>query len=92
VADADENELYAALDWLLERQDAIEQRLAKRHRADGARVLYDLSSSYVEGSHCPHRYHAQRQAAHCTGTDQRDSDVARRFPDESPKKLRDSDT
>ena len=53
VADADENELYAALDWLLERQEAIEQRLAKRHLADGARVLYDLSSSYVEGSHCP---------------------------------------
>ena len=53
VADADENELYAALDWLLERQEAIEQRLARRHLGEGARVLYDLSSSYFEGSHCP---------------------------------------
>jgi transposase len=53
VAGADENELYAALDWLLERQDAIEQRLAKRHLDDGARVLYDLSSSYFEGECCP---------------------------------------
>lgn len=53
VADADENELYAALDWLLARQDVIEQRLAKRHLREGARVLYDLSSSYVEGACCP---------------------------------------
>jgi len=53
VADADENELYAALDWLLERQDAIERRLAQRHLSEGGRVLYDLSSSYLEGSHCP---------------------------------------
>ena len=53
VEDADENELYAAMDWLLERQGAIEQRLAKRHLDEGARVLYDLSSSYVEGERCP---------------------------------------
>lgn len=53
VAGADENELYAALDWLIERQDGIEQRLAKRHLDDGARVLYDLSSSYFEGECCP---------------------------------------
>lgn len=53
VADANENELYAALDWLLERQDAIERRLAQRHLSAGGRVLYDLSSSYLEGSHCP---------------------------------------
>jgi len=53
VEGADENELYAALDWLSERQDGIEQRLAKRHLDDGARVLYDLSSSYVEGECCP---------------------------------------
>ena len=53
VEGADENELYAALDWLLERQDGIEQRLAKRHLEDGARVLYDLSSSYFEGECCP---------------------------------------
>jgi hypothetical protein len=53
VGDADEDELYAALDWLLARQDAIEQRLAKRHLHNGGRVLYDLSSSYVEGRCCP---------------------------------------
>jgi len=53
VEDAEENELYLAMDWLLERQDAIEQRLAKRHLDEGARVLYDLSSSYVEGECCP---------------------------------------
>jgi hypothetical protein len=53
VADADENALYAALDWLLERQEAIERRLAQRHLSEGGRVLYDLSSSYLEGSGCP---------------------------------------
>lgn len=53
VEGAHENELYSALDWLLERQDGIEQRLAKRHLDDGARVLYDLSSSYFEGECCP---------------------------------------
>ena len=53
VSDADENELYAALDWLRERQPAIEQRLAKRHLQEGGRVLYDLSSSYFEGESCP---------------------------------------
>ena len=52
VEGADENALYAALDWLIERQDGIEQRLAKRHLEDGARVLYDLSSSYFEGECC----------------------------------------
>lgn len=53
LADATEDELYAALDWLFERQEKIEQRLAKRHLAEGGMVLYDLSSSYLEGSHCP---------------------------------------
>ena len=53
VGDADENALYAALDWLRERQPAIEQRLAKRHLQEGGRVLYDLSSSYFEGESCP---------------------------------------
>ena len=53
VEDADESELYAALDWLLARQGRIEQRLAKRHLDEGARVLYDLSSSYFEGRQCP---------------------------------------
>ena len=46
-------DIYAAMDWLLERQDAIERRLAKRHLADGALVLYDLTSSYLEGRRCP---------------------------------------
>lgn len=53
VADADEDELYGALDWLLERQPAIEARLAQRHLTHGARVLYDLSSSYYYGTRCP---------------------------------------
>ena len=53
VADADEDELYAAMDWLVERQQAIEQRLAKKHLAEGSVVLYDLTSSYFEGRSCP---------------------------------------
>jgi transposase len=53
VADATEDELYAAMDWLLERQGAIEKKLAARHLEEGALALYDLSSSYFEGSHCP---------------------------------------
>ena len=53
VEDADEHELYATMDWLLARQEGIEKRLAKRHLSDGARVLYDLSSSYFEGERCP---------------------------------------
>jgi hypothetical protein len=53
VGDADEDELYAALDWLLERQPAIETKLAQRHLQQGASVLYDLSSSYYYGTHCP---------------------------------------
>jgi transposase len=53
VEDADEDELYAALDWLLERQERIEDRLARRHLADGELVLYDVSSSYFEGRSCP---------------------------------------
>jgi hypothetical protein len=53
VAEATEDDLYATLDWLLERQPRIERRLARRHLQEGGLVLYDLSSSYVEGSHCP---------------------------------------
>ena len=53
VDDANENELYAAMDWLLARQDAIEKKLAARHLGAGGLVLYDLSSSYFEGSTCP---------------------------------------
>ena len=53
VADASEDDLYAAMDWLLARQDLIQKKLATRHLADGGLVLYDLSSSYFEGTHCP---------------------------------------
>ena len=49
----DEDELYTALDWLLERQPAIETALAKRHLNSGTLVLYDVSSSYMEGRCCP---------------------------------------
>jgi transposase len=53
VADADEDGLYAAMDWLLERQDAIQKKLAGRHLREDGLVLYDLSSSYFEGVTCP---------------------------------------
>jgi hypothetical protein len=53
VEDANEDELYGAMDWLLARQEQIEERLAKRYLRSGDVVLYDLSSSYVEGEHCP---------------------------------------
>jgi hypothetical protein len=49
----DEDELYVALDWLLERQPAIETALARKHLKDGVLVLYDVSSSYLEGRCCP---------------------------------------
>ncbi|WP_372527482.1 IS1634 family transposase [Piscinibacter sp.] len=53
VADASEDDLYAAMDWLLARQDTIQSKLASRHLSAGALVLYDLSSSYFEGTTCP---------------------------------------
>ena len=53
VADVDEDDLYAAMDWLLERQERIERKLAARHLQSGGLVLYDLSSSYFEGKTCP---------------------------------------
>jgi hypothetical protein len=53
VAGADEDDLYGALDWLLERQTRIEDRLARRHLSVGELVLYDVSSSYFEGRTCP---------------------------------------
>jgi transposase len=53
VADATEDQLYDAMDWLLDRQKAIEKKLAQRHLSDGAMVLYDVSSSYYEGRTCP---------------------------------------
>lgn len=48
-----EDDLYAALDWLLARQPQIETLLARRHLRQGTLVLYDLTSSYFEGHHCP---------------------------------------
>ena len=53
IESVDEDELYAAMDWLLERQGTIEKRLARRHLSDGALVLYDLTSTYFEGRCCP---------------------------------------
>ena len=53
LGEVDEDELYTALDWLLERQPAIETALAKRHLINGTLVLYDVSSSYMEGRCCP---------------------------------------
>ena len=53
VAEADEDDLYAAMDWLLARQDTIQKKLASRHLSEGGLVLYDLSSSYFEGTTCP---------------------------------------
>ena len=53
VNGADEDELYAAMDWLLAGQDRIQKKLAARHLKQDALVLYDLSSSYFEGVQCP---------------------------------------
>jgi transposase len=53
VEGSDADDLYAALDWLGERQGRIEQRLARRHLSEGELVLYDVSSSYFEGRTCP---------------------------------------
>ena len=50
--DADEDECYAAMDWLRKRQSDIESNLAKRHLFDGALVLYDVTSTYFEGRAC----------------------------------------
>ncbi len=53
VSGADTDDLYAAMDWLLERQPLIEKKLAAKHLEEGCLALYDLSSSYFEGSCCP---------------------------------------
>ena len=57
VADASTDDIYAAMDWLEDRQDAIEAGLGRRHLAPDANpsrmALFDLSSSWLEGSHCP---------------------------------------
>ena len=53
IGDADQNDLYQAMDWLLERQAGIEKKLAARHLQNNAIALYDLTSSYFEGQCCP---------------------------------------
>ena len=53
VGEASEDDLYAAMDWLLARQDTIQKKLASRHLREDGLVLYDLSSSYFEGVTCP---------------------------------------
>ena len=53
VAGCDEDDLYAAMDWVLARKDAIEKALAARHLANGTLVLYDVSSAAFEGRTCP---------------------------------------
>src|SRR5689334_1568399 len=57
VQDAAAGDIYAAMDWLWHRQDAIEAGLAARHLAPqanpGRMALFDLSSSWLEGTHCP---------------------------------------
>ena len=53
LGEVDDDELYTALDWLRVRQPAIEATLAKRHLRNGTLVLYDVSSSYMEGRCCP---------------------------------------
>jgi len=53
VGGAGEDELYSAMDWLLERQETIERKLAARHLEEDGLALYDLTSSYFEGVRCP---------------------------------------
>jgi len=53
IGDASTTELYQALDWLLGRQGDIERKLARQHLKEGGVVLYDVSSSFYEGRHCP---------------------------------------
>ena len=53
IEDADEDDLYEAMDWLFDRQPQIEKKLAQRHLSEGSFVLYDLTSSYFEGKTCP---------------------------------------
>ena len=53
MSGCNEDDLYEAMDWALERQDDIEKSLAKRHLTDGTLVLYDVSSAAFEGRHCP---------------------------------------
>jgi hypothetical protein len=52
VAGASTDDIYAAMDWLAARQDGIEKQLARRHLREGGIAMFDLSSSWVEGSRC----------------------------------------
>ncbi|MEG4501990.1 IS1634 family transposase, partial [Microcoleus sp. F10B5] len=53
VQDADVDELYEAMDWLSDRQQEIEQRIAAKHLSEGSLILYDVTSTYFEGTTCP---------------------------------------
>ncbi|MBI3778047.1 MAG: IS1634 family transposase [Gammaproteobacteria bacterium] len=53
LTEVTDNQLYDAMDWLLARQQRIEDKLAKRHLRDGTLILYDVSASYYTGTHCP---------------------------------------
>lgn len=53
LSKVDEDDLYASMDWLLPRQNRMESQLARRHLHEGTLVLYDLTSTYFEGRHCP---------------------------------------
>jgi len=53
LADLSETQLYAAMDWLYLQQTQIEQRLASQHLQESSLVLYDVTSTYFEGEHCP---------------------------------------
>ena len=57
IGSVNEDDLYRAMDWLLERQDDIQSAFAKRHLSNGALVLYDVSSTYFEGHSCPLAHH-----------------------------------
>ncbi|MBW2030108.1 MAG: IS1634 family transposase [Deltaproteobacteria bacterium] len=61
VEEASEDELYAAMDWLGERQECIERKLAKRHLDKGSIVLYDVTSTYFEGRTCPLARHGHNR-------------------------------
>ena len=61
VQDADVDELYEAMDWLLDGQERIEKKLAARHLGAGAQVFYDVSSSYYEGRSCPLARHGHNR-------------------------------
>jgi hypothetical protein len=53
LGDVDEDELYAAMDWVLTRQDHIERSLAKRHLTEGGLAPIDVTSTHFEGRTCP---------------------------------------